>query len=474
MVMTGDFMTDQTPSASRGQKPWGWAFIARLHFYIGLLVGPFLLIAALSGILYALTPQVEHWLYHEQFYTDSASGTPQPLADQIRVAQQALGRDEAPMAVRPAPAPGQTTRVMFSDPSVGQWENLAIFVDPVTNEVRGALPVYGTSGISAFRIVIDKFHRSLLLGEPGRVYSELAASWLWIVALGGLALWFKRRRSVSRSGQADAGQRASRWHTRLGPWALIGFVFFSATGLTWSKYAGGNIGELRHMYGWQTPTVSTSLDGVTPAEQGPHAEHAAHSSHDMAMMDHGFDPRLYDRVLTAAREEGLKAGRIEIIPAAGPGNAWKVREIGREWPTEVDEAAIDPTTLAVIDRTRFETFPLAAKLTRWGVDLHMGVLFGWINQLVLIVFASALVVMLVLGYAMWWRRRPTRASAAMTPVTLIQALLRAPRPAALAVVIAAILLGLALPVLGVSLILLVLIDGVVALTQRRKQAWAMS
>ncbi|WP_299260020.1 PepSY domain-containing protein [uncultured Kushneria sp.] len=463
-------MTDHTATAPSGRKPWGWAFIARLHFYIGLLVGPFLLLVALSGIVYALTPQIEQALYHEQFYTGSDSGTPLPLADQIRAAQQALGRDEAPMAVRPAPSPGETTRVMFSDPSVGQWEHLAIFVDPATNEVRGALPVYGTSGISAFRITIDKFHRSLLLGEPGRVYSELAASWLWIVALGGLALWFKRR----RSGQADAGQRASRWHTRLGPWALIGFVFFSATGLTWSKYAGGNIGELRHMFGWQTPTVSTSLDGVTPAEPGPHAEHAAHSGHNMAMKDHAFDPGLYDRVLTAAREEGLEAGKIEIVPAAGPGNAWKVREIGREWPTEVDEAAIDPTTLAVIDRTRFETFPLAAKLTRWGVDLHMGVLFGVINQLVLVVFASALVVMLVLGYAMWWRRRPTRASDAMTTVTLIQTLLQAPRPAALAVVILAVLLGLALPVLGGSLVVLILIDGAVALTQRRKSAQAMS
>lgn len=466
-------MTHPDTAASSGHRPWGWAFIARLHFYLGLLVGPFLLVVALSGIVYALTPQIERALYHEQFYTGNEGGTPLPLADQIRAARQALGRDEAPMAVRPAPAPGETTRVMFSDPSVGQWEHLAMFVDPVTGDVRGALPVYGTSGISAFRITIDKFHRSLLLGEPGRFYSELAASWLWIAALGGLALWFKRRRSVSRTGHHDAGRRASRWHSRLGPWALIGFVFFSATGLTWSKYAGGNIGELRHMFGWQTPTVSTHLDGVTPANQGPHAEHVAHSGHDMAMMNHAFDPTLYDRVLSAARDEGLEAGKIEIVPAAGPGSAWKVREIGREWPTEVDEAAIDPATMAVIDRTRFETFPLAAKLTRWGVDLHMGVLFGVINQLMLIAFASALVAMLVLGYVMWWRRRPTRTSSAMTPVTLIQALARAPRSAALGVIVAAVLLGLALPVLGVSLGVLVLIDGAVALAQRRRRAWAM-
>ncbi len=462
-------MTHDTATPPPARKPWGWAFIARLHFYIGLLVGPFLLTAALSGILYALTPQIEQALYHEQFYTESAGGTPLPLADQIRAAQQGLGRDATPLAVRPAPSPGETTRVMFPDQSVGQWEQLALFIDPVTAEVRGALPVYGTSGISAFRITIDKFHRGLLLGEPGRLYSELAASWLWIAALGGLALWFGQRRSTARHG---AGRGASRWHHRLGPWALIGLLFFSATGLTWSRYAGGNIGELRHMFGWQTPTVSTHLEGVTPAEQGPHAEHAEHAAHaehaghDMAMSHHAADPALFDRMLSAARTEGLMASNIEIVPAADPGSAWKVREVGREWPTEVDEAAIDPTSLAVIDRTRFETFPLAAKLTRWGVDLHMGVLFGVLNQLMLVVLASALVIMLVLGYAMWWRRRPTRDNAAS--VTLLQALARAPRPAALAIIVTAALLGLALPVLGGSLVVLALIDGAVLLFRQRR------
>jgi uncharacterized iron-regulated membrane protein len=30
------------------------AFIARLHFYVGLFVGPFLLVAAITGVLYVL------------------------------------------------------------------------------------------------------------------------------------------------------------------------------------------------------------------------------------------------------------------------------------------------------------------------------------------------------------------------------------------------------------------------------------
>lgn len=72
--------------------------------------------------------------------------------------------------------------------------------------------------------------------------------------------------------------------------------------------------------------------------------------------------------------------------------AWTVNEIDRRWPTQVDAVAIDGATMQVVDRTRFADFPLMAKLTRWGVDFHMGILFGLANQLLLVGFGCALCV----------------------------------------------------------------------------------
>ena len=52
--------------ASAGKKmPARVAFLAllrRVHFYIGLFVGPFIFVAALTGTLYVLTPQLENHL----------------------------------------------------------------------------------------------------------------------------------------------------------------------------------------------------------------------------------------------------------------------------------------------------------------------------------------------------------------------------------------------------------------------------
>lgn len=452
------------PSAPAAQAPGPLLLLlARLHFLIGLFVGPFLLVAAASGLLYALTPQLEARLYAEALYTPSR-GDPLPLAEQIRSAQTAVGPALTLGAVRPAPAAGDTTRVMFNDPSLGESAHRALFVDPVTGELRGDLTVYGTSGILPLRTLIDQFHRSLLLGEPGRLYSELAASWLWIAALGGLTLWLVRRRQ-HRPARGLRGLHAST-----GVWLLAGLLFLSATGLTWSRYAGDNIGILRAHYGWSTPSVKTAL-GAAALPAMTHDEHADHHGHGAMTQPAPLDPATFDRVLASARAAGITAGKLEIRPARSADKAWTVNEIDRRWPTQVDAVSIDPTSLKVVDQVHFAQYSLPAKLTRWGIDAHMGVLFGLANQLVLVAIALGLLLMTSWGYLLWWRRRPARDPAQPGLVALWRQLAPLPR---LLVSLVALALGLCLPVLGGSLLLFLLVDALLGLRRPALRAEAGS
>ena len=113
--------------------------------------------------------------------------------------------------------------------------------------------------------------------------------------------------------------------------------------------------------------------------------------------------------------------------------------------------------MRIVDRTHFSDFPLMAKLTRWGGDFHMGILFGLVNQLLLIAFGTALCVMIVVGYRLWWIRRPARA--AFNPAnTLIQAWFGLAWPARLLTAVIALLLGVALPLMGGSLALCLAVD----------------
>ncbi|WP_447853732.1 PepSY-associated TM helix domain-containing protein [Enterobacter mori] len=438
-------MTTCTPRAA-----WG-NLLRRLHFYVGLFVGPFIFFAALTGTLYVATPQLENALYRHALHTNSV-GELQPLAEQIAVAEKTVGSDLRLYAVRPGLAEGETTRVMFADPSLGPSEHRAIFVDPISLAVLGDMTVYGTSGILPLRQTIDYLHTSLMLGDVGRLYSELAASWMWVAALGGIALWFYTRpkRRIN-----NPFQNRRRVHVALG-WTLLGgMLLFSATGLTWSQWAGGNVDKLRAEMNWLTPQVNTMLSG-TPMVMDEHAEHRGHHG-GMIVPEMAMDLTQFDGVLSAARKAGIDADKLEIRPASMSDRAWTVTEIDRGWPTQVDAVAVDPNTMQVMDRTRFEDFPLMAKLTRWGVDFHMGILFGLVNQLLLVAFGLALCVLIIWGYRMWWMRRPAR-SAANPVQTLCQSWLALSFWGRVVTIVVSALLGLALPVMGVSLALFIFVD----------------
>ncbi|MCS3426504.1 PepSY-associated TM helix domain-containing protein [Leucobacter aridicollis] len=459
----------QRPKPQRG---WFAQLLLRLHFYAGVLVGPFILIAAVSGGLYALTPLIEKAVYAHELRVPIADSQ-LSLAEQIRAAQQYIGDDASPSAVRPAPEPGATTRVLFADPSLGGSESRAVFIDPATAEIRGDLTVYGTSGALPLRTWVDNLHRNLNLGEPGRFYSELAASWLGIIALAGLGLWIVRikksrtKKDFVRPARGYRGYRKTlSWHTSLGIWVLVGALFLSATGITWSQYAGGNVGVARAALGGGTPALTTNLDGAAASGD----EHAHHHG-PVAAPTGEANPDTFDAMLAIAQRINVNTGLVEIAPPAEPGQAWVVKEIQAAFPTEVDQVAINGSTMEVVDRLDFADYPPLAKLSRWGIDLHMGAMFGLANQLVLLLIAAGIATLVVLGYLMWWRRRPTRTSPFEFASPPRRGVVRgAPWWGIGTVAVAAIGIGVLLPFVGWTLLGFVVIDTVIGLVRQGRAA----
>lgn len=439
------------------------SLLRRLHFYIGLFVAPFIFVAALTGVLYVLTPQIENMLYADAL-TVEPQGAPKPLSAQIAAARASVGQTEKIYAVRPAPGATDTTRVQFVSPGLGASESRSVFINPYTLQVKGDMTVYGTSGVLPLRMWIDQLHRGLLLGDFGRNYSELAASWLWIAALGGLALWLSARPRRQKKKAQGRFAVARHWHITLGLILLLGLLFFSATGLTWSQWAGDNVNKMRTALGWLTPQVTTTLDRSAPAAPvDPHADHhASMGDMDMSGMpvkktDGNRADGDWDHVLSAARAAGIEADKLELRQPKNAGSAWTVTEIDRSWPTRVDAVSVRPDNFAIIDHVRFKDFPLVAKLTRWGVDAHMGILFGLANQLILAAFGLGLCAMIALGYRMWWLRRPAAPSVNPSQ-TLVASWLALPHAWKAAVFAVALALGYCLPVMGVSLLMFMAVD----------------
>ncbi|BBC38449.1 Peptidase [Streptomyces graminofaciens] len=436
----------------------GWAslrpLVLRLHFYAGVLVAPFLLVAALTGGLYAASFQIEKIVYADEMTVSEVGDTKLPISEQV-----AAARKEHPegtiAAVRPSPEDDATTRVMLSGvEGVDESATLAVFVDPYTAEVRGALEQYGATGALPVRTWIDQLHANLHLGETGRLYSELAASWLWVISGGGLVLWFSRRRALRKVRGTSGRRRTLGLHGTVGVWAAAGFFFLSATGLTWSAYAGANIDVLRTELHQATPAISAAASG----------DHGGHGGHDSGSADGGAAEGDLDKILDAARAKGL-GDPVEIVPPADESSAYVVKQVQRSWPTKQDAVAVDPATAEVTDTLRFADFPVLAKLTRWGIDAHTGVLFGIVNQLVLMALALSLVLLIVWGYRMWWQRG--RASAFGRPIPRgawqqVPPYILVPALAVIAV------LGYYVPLLGLPLAAFIVVDVVLGELAHRR------
>ncbi|OZD85543.1 peptidase [Rhodococcus sp. 05-339-2] len=472
-------VADPSPP-TRPTSPRSWRpLILRLHFYAGILVAPFILIATISGGLYAVAPTIEQLVYRDYLHVDP-TGPAVPVADQIRAAQ-AEQPDLTVAAVRPATDPGDTTRVMFTDPSLGESKRLAVFVDPSTATSVGESTVYGSSGALPLRTWISELHRHLHLGEPGRLYSELAASWLWVIALGGLYLWverYRRNRDKARlltfDRKSKGRNRSLNWHGVAGIWIAVGLVFLSATGLTWSTYAGENVTELRSALSWTTPAITETI-GSSDAATPDHSGHGGHSM-DMAADASTTNSNVgrIDSVLDIAKANGID-GAVEASIPASDDAAFVVAETRRPWLMSNNSISIDGSTGTVVDTLYFSDWPLAAKLAAWGIQLHMGTLFGVANQLALLALAVALASVIVRGYMMWWKRRPTKATGLTAGRPPLRGGLRRISPISVAVLaVVAVAVGWFVPLLGLSLVAFLAVDVVLGSFRRARTRAANS
>lgn len=361
----------------------------RLHFLAGLLAAPVVLSLAVTGILFAWNPQIESALYGRAL-TAVAEGPALPLSEQVDAA-----RHERPgwtvQAVAPPAHADATTGVTLtppgavstaSDPAPG---TVTVYVDPASAVVTGH--VVESQRPSEW---LRNLHSSWRIGPAAAPVTELAASWVLVSLLTGLYLWWPRgrqawRRALRMPWRSRGRGRWRQVHTLIGAGTFVLLLVMVGTGLTWTNYAGAWVDVLKSSLSAETPSVSTGAGAALPPGPAPGGG--------------------IDTVADSARAAGVRTP-WEIEPASEQGQAWTVSTIDDTWPIESTSVAVDPATGGIVDRVGWDDYPLLAKATTLGVAFHQAQLFGLANQLLLTVMALALIVLILAGYRMWWRRRP--------------------------------------------------------------------
>lgn len=439
--------------------------IWRWHFYAGLFVLPFILLLSVTGAAYLFKPQIDRW-EERAFLGLGTAGAVSPNAqvDAVMAAfpgarfhSYRLPREEGDAAlVHVALADGQRMRDVFVSPQ-------GKVLDAMEPEAR----------ISA---TIARIHGSLLLGTAGDRLVELAACWAIVMILTGLYLWWP-------DGQRLAGilwPRLSRGrklflrdlHAVTGFWVAGLALVLLTTGLPWAGVWGNMFRLVRAEMGWVQGAQDWKIGAGKTA--GGHADHADHMSHEhdhaamMRQMASGVPLVSLEQIVAKAKAEKMAFPVLVLPPGApqrfGPptGMVWTVKSEAQNRPL-VRSVTYDMASGKELTRNGFADKHPIDQVINYGIAWHEGQLFGWVNQLVGVLTAVALVTLAVSGFLMWRRRRPEGVLGAPPPPSA---------PAKLKGVVAIILLLAALmPLLAISLILLWAIDRLLLPRLPRAAKW---
>ncbi len=458
---------DASESRDDKTRPFShfYRVIWRWHFYAGLLVIPVVVILSITGIIRLFKPQIEQAMYGNLMQVVQ-SGPALSYSQQLESAEAAYP-DATPTGFRPSDAADRAAEVGLK---TADGRDLTAYVDPYTGLVKG-----DRIDSETVPAIAEKIHGTLLIGTVGDYIVELVACWALVLVLTGLYLWFPRKRSAFWGALLPRLRARGRtlWrdvHALTGFYGSLLVLFMILTGLPWTGFWGNKFSQVWNQYpsGFFDAPKSTVLTGslnqdgskIIPwaAEQLPiplSSTEAGHEGHGGSTASSATAPTArqavpldLDSVIGIAEANGIHSGYNIRLPQ-DPEGVYTFSLFGGDLKNEV-VMHIDQYSGDVLANVGWEQFGTIPKVVENGISIHTGERFGVPNQLLMLATTLGILVLTVTAPVMWWTRRPAgRLGAPAMPRNF---------PLWKGAVAIMIILGVMFPLLGASLLAVLLLD----------------
>ena len=448
------------PRRTPARSPGWFRAIWRWHFFASFLVVPILLLLATTGLIYLFRFQLEP-LLHPGLYdvdTHASGGIAQPYVSQLAAVAQAHPGSTAVSLAEPRHDGAPTIVSITTADGAGR----DVFVDPYRLQVLGSVDPDRTLSGYAIRL-----HGELMAGTWGDHVIEVGACWAFVMALTGYCLFVRGFRARRRARKAERrGARLRHRHGLVGAVAGLGLLTLLVTGLPWTGFWGEKVQSVATERGssmWSLDPGAQSDPASTLDESLPHSHQqdvpwaqGDAPVPDAPSQDGERSVANVDTAITVADRQGLRHPFTVALPA--PDDTTGVFSvIGYAFDAPSDEKTVHVGRYGgeVESTYGFADYPLLAKVVSQGIGLHEGRSLGLWSFWGAALMCLAVIFLCLTGPLMWWRRRPRGAGRLGAPRG------RMPVGASPLLVVALVALGLFLPLFGISLLAVLLLDQLV-------------
>ena len=442
------------PKVSFYNLAWRW------HFYAGLFVAPFMILLSLTGMVYLFKPQLDNLMYRELLYVTPTQQLLSADAQQQRVQatfpQAAISKYLPPVSVG-----GSAEFVILQD-----GRELNVFIDPYRGEILGT-----QDGKNNLQALARSLHGKLLLGKVGDRIVELAAGWAIVLIISGLYLWWPRGKSIGGVLWPRLSSRGRvLWrdlHAVTGFWGSLLLLMMLLSGMTWTGVWGKQFAGVWNTFPaamWDDVPKSDKQAGelnsptrqTVPwaAENTPmpvSGDHAEHMKHGDGMTAPAAPSLSLQHIVDIAAEQGVHPGYSITAPTNADG-VFTIAVFADD-PRNDATLHIDQYSGKVLANLGWKDYSTVSRATELGVMLHEGKFFGWLNQLLILLICLMVLLSSVSGLVIWWMRRP-QGGLGVPP-------LRHDLPRWKTAIVIIVGLGVAFPLVGISLVAVWVVDWLV-------------
>ncbi|WP_114783521.1 PepSY-associated TM helix domain-containing protein [Vibrio tetraodonis] len=407
--------TDRTQVKSRYFMVWRW------HFYAGLYVIPFIIMLSLTGLVMLFDDEIESIRYHDELIVVPES-VALPVSLQLDKVQKAYPLGKVTQYI-PSKDPSLANKF---DVRLADGRSVLVTTNQYTGEVIGEID----RSDSWYQLAND-IHGTLLMGQWGDYFIEIAASLSILLIMTGVYLWWPRD-NASKAGFFKvriSNMRLLMRDVHANFAALFSFVllFFLLSGLAWTSVWGAKLVQAWNTfpvyYTWgdkpESNLTHADLNHGSEKELPWNLEQAAlpeSSGHihgatthagktNFTISEHAIN---IDSVIEQAKKLGFTQYKV-FLPQSEKGVfTLAANSMGGDiTDPRLDKTThIDQYTGDVLVDVAWDDYSVLAKLMAAGVSLHQGDM-SIINKALNVLFCLVFLLISLSGVVMWWIRRPS-------------------------------------------------------------------